>query len=117
MATLTPPNEKNDTEYAVGGLEAGDDTSSIPSFTALIEEGEISRNPSNVLSKKRLAYTVSQITVMISSSGPCRGRRQPGCSPETKSVLPLWLRHGRSREFALIGNTNFAILIDVSSAS
>jgi hypothetical protein len=43
MATFTPPNEKKDPEYAVGGLEAGDDTSSIPSFTALIEEGEISR--------------------------------------------------------------------------
>ena len=41
MSTVTPEAEKKD-QYAVGGLEAGFESESdtVPSFTALIQEGE-----------------------------------------------------------------------------
>ena len=51
---------------------------------------------------------------MRSSSELCRGRRQRGYSLETKSVLPLWLRHGRSRKFALVVSPIFATLTVIS---
>jgi hypothetical protein len=44
MSTLNPYTEKKDPEDGVDGLEAADDFSSIPSFTALVEEGEITIN-------------------------------------------------------------------------
>jgi hypothetical protein len=46
MSTLNPSTEKKDPEDVLDGLEAGgDNTSDIPSFTALVEEGEIPINP------------------------------------------------------------------------
>jgi hypothetical protein len=37
---LVDKQEKRDPEYAVDGLEAGDESDGVLSFTALIEEGE-----------------------------------------------------------------------------
>ena len=55
---------------------------------------------------------------MRSSSELCHGRRQRGYSLETKSVLPLWLRPGRFRKFALVTSPIFVITnSDISSAS
>lgn len=39
---------------------------------------------------------------MRSNYGPCHGRRQRGCSLETKSVLLSWVNHGHCRKFASI---------------
>jgi hypothetical protein len=44
---------------------------------------------------------------MTLSSEPCHGRRLRGCSLETRSAWPLWLKHGRSREFVLVANSIF----------
>ncbi len=48
---------------------------------------------------------------MKSSSELCHGRRLRGCLPETKSALPLWLKHGPSRKCALVASPFIVTLI------
>lgn len=92
-----------------------DGSSSINTLTALIAEGEREFFDSickvaNCSSLTNNFLFILQITNMRSSFEPCHGRRLHGCSPETKSVLLLWLRHGRSRKFTLVTRRIIATL-------